>query len=308
MSNDGTRKVLQEYATRHSFISIVDNPRRIKPVALNLGIRAAAGADVIMRIDAHAWYPSNYISGLVNGLVKYGADSIGGVRRTFEGTRLTEQAIGVVVSHPFAAGNATFRVGTPSVREVDSVFPGCYPRSVFERIGLFNERLIRAQDREFSFRLRAAGGKIILDPSVECVYFPRTDLSAYARWTAIGGFWVFAAQRFSPIRLVSFRNWVPPAFVLLHFLVLALLFSIPPVAAVAGLPLCVYWALVFWFSASAGRKRGRWSLAGVLLFLFPLTHYAYGLGGLAGFCCWITSRGRIDSDVAAPAGDLTISV
>ena len=43
MSDDGTRATLTDYATRHPEVRVLDNPRRITPVALNIAIRAASG-------------------------------------------------------------------------------------------------------------------------------------------------------------------------------------------------------------------------------------------------------------------------
>src|SRR5690348_13740539 len=59
-SDDGTRDLLAAYAEQHPMVHWLDNPRRITPVALNIGIRHARG-DVIMRMDAHSRYPRNYV-------------------------------------------------------------------------------------------------------------------------------------------------------------------------------------------------------------------------------------------------------
>ena len=105
MSNDRTREIIIKYIQKYNFIKIVDNSKFIKPIALNLGIRAAS-FDIIMHVDAHAVYASNYISQLVTGLYKYKADNIECVRNTDYGNTIMSKAIGVIISHPFAAGNA----------------------------------------------------------------------------------------------------------------------------------------------------------------------------------------------------------
>ena len=63
---------------RYPIIRVLDNPGRIQPIALNVGIRAATG-EILMRMDAHALYPKNYISDLVAALQTSGADNVGGV-------------------------------------------------------------------------------------------------------------------------------------------------------------------------------------------------------------------------------------
>ena len=140
---------------------MIDNPQVLKPIALNIGINQTK-SDIVMRIDAHAVYANNYISKCVEGIYKYKADNIGGIRETDRGQNTWEKAVGIVISHPFAAGDAYYRTGSTDVKEVDTVFCGCYRRSVFNKIGVFNENLIRTQDREFNARLVESGGKIVL--------------------------------------------------------------------------------------------------------------------------------------------------
>ena len=53
MSKDRTREIVAEYTAKYPFIRLIDNPNRIAPWAMNLGIKEAKG-DVIMRLDAHA--------------------------------------------------------------------------------------------------------------------------------------------------------------------------------------------------------------------------------------------------------------
>src|SRR3989442_8114447 len=74
-SEDRTRAILAEYVARYPIIRVLDNPGRIQPIALNVGIRAAAG-EILMRMDAHALYPKNYISDLVAALQTSGADNV----------------------------------------------------------------------------------------------------------------------------------------------------------------------------------------------------------------------------------------
>ena len=81
MSSDRTREIVVDYAVRYPFIRLIDNPRRIVPPALNAAITASKG-DIIMRLDAHAAYPANYFSALVEAHNRYMADNIGAPCRT----------------------------------------------------------------------------------------------------------------------------------------------------------------------------------------------------------------------------------
>jgi succinoglycan biosynthesis protein ExoA len=296
MSTDGTRRVVEQYASRHPFIRLLDNPQKSKPAALNLGV-AATDSDVVMRLDAHAVYPPNYVSKLVRGLVEHQADNIGGVRRTDPGSTPWSRAVSVVISHPLAAGNAVYRTGVRDKRprQVGTVFCGCYRRDVFRRIGGFHPDLLRTQDREFNARLIAAGGKIVLDPFVECCYYPRCGLADYVRWVFAGGFWVYYADCFTNTKMRSWRNWVPPLFVLWHLIVALVCLASPLLALLAAVPLALYWAVTITCSAAEAARHRTWQLFPSLMILFPLTHWAYGLGSWCGKASSCLRRNRTSS-------------
>lgn len=279
MSTDGTREIVKKYDK--DFIKIIDNPALIKPTALNIGIKETR-SDIVMRIDAHTVYEPNYISRLVEGLDRYKADNIGGIRETDLGDSLWAKAFGLAVSHPFANGNAHWRVGSSVVRKVDTVFCGCYRREVFERIGYFNEKLIRTQDREFNKRLTDNGGTIILDPSVKCTYFPRKKISEYLKWNFSGAYWLYYARRFTRVKMISWRNIIPPLFIIWNLGLLLVFFFFSRLTLFFALPILVYWLLALVFSIKVALENKSISLAPVMLFLFGITHYSYGMGNIAG--------------------------
>jgi glycosyltransferase involved in cell wall biosynthesis len=286
MSTDGTRQIVAEYSQKHGFVRLVDNPRKVIPAALNTGIRVAreTGAQVLLRADAHAVYAPNYISTLVRGLEQYGADNIGGIRETAAGNTPWEQAVAIVWGHPFAAANALFRtaLGAKHPRPADVVWCGCFRMSVFDRIGGFNELMLRTEDREFHTRLRRSGGKIILDPSARCTYFPRTGLATYVRNILNNGFWVYYAQRFSKVPLILIRNLVPLGFVLWHLLAVLLGVLMPSFLPWMLAPIAAYWIVNLAVSARAAWKHRSLPIFPCLILLFAATHYLYGLGNLWG--------------------------
>ena len=281
ISSDHTREIIKKYIQDYNFIKVVDNPKFIKPIALNLGIREAS-FDIIMRVDAHAVYTSNYISKLITGLYKYKADNIGGIRNTDHGDTILSKAIGVIISHPFAAGNAYHRTGSDKVRKVDTVFGGCYRRDVFDRIGYFNEKLIRTQDREFNARLIEQGGKIILDPSAKCIYFPRTKFKDYCKWNYLGAFWIYYARRFTKTKMLSIRNFIPLLFVGWHLIGLILSILFPNLISFILILIVIYWSLAIYFSIEVAWKQKCFKLAPIMVILFGVTHYGYGIGGIIG--------------------------
>lgn len=293
MSTDRTREIIQGYSERHPFIKLLDNPQKLKPIALNLGI-GASESDIVIRIDAHSTYAPDYLSKLVSGLFEFEADNIGGIRLTENDRSLLSIAASEAISHPFGAGDAKYRtgVGVDGPTEVDTVFCGCYRREVFEKIGLFNEALVRAQDKEFNHRLRAAGGRIILDPTIRCSYFPRSAPRAYARWSFAGGYWTFYANRFCDTPMFTLRAYVPVAFVVWHAVTAGLLVVAPPVGAVAALPIGLYWGLNLAVSLGIARKHRKAGLMLAMPLFFGLTHYAYGVGGVVGRARYVLQGGR----------------
>ena len=284
MSTDRTREIVQDFSRVHPEVRLLDNPTGLKPTALNIGI-ANTTADIVMRIDAHAEYARDYIPILVRGLELYRADNIGGIRTTDPGRTTWSRAIAQAVSHPFAAGNALYRTGVAGQRprKVDTVFCGCYRREVFHRIGLFNEKLIRAQDREFNQRLRAHGGKIVLVPQAHCTYFPRTDFRQYARWTYEGSRWLFSSQRFTTTKMTSWRNWIPGLFVLWHAVALLAVPLSPAWGLAAAAPLLAYWGLNVFVSLRTAVAERSLAMFFPLVLLFATTHYSYGLGSVIGW-------------------------
>ncbi len=175
-STDKTREIIERYMRQYPFIKLLDNPERIVPYALNRGLEAAKG-EVIMRLDGHCTYPTNYISELVRYLYQLNADNVGGVWNTqpAKDTPIC-QAIAQASSHPFGVGGSMHKIGASKIIETDTVPFGCYKREMFEKTGLFDIDLVRNQDDEFNGRLHNLGGKIYLIPQVIINYTARDTL------------------------------------------------------------------------------------------------------------------------------------
>lgn len=181
MSTDRTRDIVMEYGRQYPFIRLLDNPMHTAPVALNTGIRAAQG-DIIVRLDAHSKYPADYFSVLVNKLRNSDADNVGGVCNTLPAKETSIcRAIAHAMSSSFGMGNSHFRVGAEHEMWVDTVPFGCFQRAIFDRIGYFDEELVRNQDDEFNGRIIQNGGKILLLPQVVVDYFARDSISKTAK-------------------------------------------------------------------------------------------------------------------------------
>ena len=153
-STDRTREILKKYTQKYSFIKVLDNPKKIQTTALNIGIKKARG-EIIIRMDAHNIYEKSYMSKCVTYLRKYDVDNVGGICVTLPANNtIIAKSIALALSHPFGVGNVYFRIGSKNPRFVDTVPFGCYKKEIFEKIGLFDENLVRNQDIEFNLRLK----------------------------------------------------------------------------------------------------------------------------------------------------------
>jgi cellulose synthase/poly-beta-1,6-N-acetylglucosamine synthase-like glycosyltransferase len=282
MSEDGTRAVLEDYAKEYRWIRLLENPKRITPVALNMGIATAKG-EIIIWMSAHNQYERNYISRSVENLNKYGADNVGGVMKTLP--RLDNfigHAIVASLSHRFGVGNSYFRVRTDEPKWVDTVFGGCYRREVFDRVGLFNENLVRGQDMEFNLRLKKAGGKTLLVPDIVCYYYARSDMKSFWKHNWTNGVWAILPFIYSPIVPVSWRHLVPLVFVgsLLVTAALGLLWMPFFCLFLTILGSYVLVSLAASFQIAWRERDPRYLI--LMPFVFGMLHFGYGFGSLWG--------------------------
>ncbi|MBN1318610.1 MAG: glycosyltransferase family 2 protein, partial [Anaerolineales bacterium] len=185
-STDSTRQIVESLQSDHPNLILLDNPELIVPTALNRAIHASRG-DVIVRVDGHTIIDPDYIRQCVAALERTGADNVGG-RMTAVGATPFGRAVALATSTPFGVGGARFHY---SDREewVDTVYLGAWPRRVFDRIGCFDKEMVRNQDDEFNYRLRKAGGRILLSPGIRSVYYTRDSPSKLWRQYFQYGFW-----------------------------------------------------------------------------------------------------------------------
>ncbi len=280
MSDDKTRDIIQKFQKKYPFIRLFDNPKKIVPVAMNIGIANAKG-DYIVRIDAHAKYPKNYISLLLEWSIKLDADNVGAVCETgLKSNTYIAKAIQFVMSDKFGVGNSLFRLGVTEPLEVDTVPFGFYKKEVFDNIGMYDTRLTRVQDLEFNKRLKKNNGKIFLVPDVKCIYYPREDLKSFFKNRFQTGRWVILAAYFTnSIKNISIRHLVP------------LLFSLTIILGlVLGIFNQVFWyilmVIVFFYVTillARGYTIKKDFLVSIYIVLgYFILHFSYGLGSIKG--------------------------
>jgi glycosyltransferase involved in cell wall biosynthesis len=270
-STDGTEVVATELADKHDDVIVVANPTGTTPAGLNAAIQATAG-DVVVRVDGHAELSPGYIRRAVETLRRTGAANVGGVQRAVGATAF-EQAVADAMSSPFGTGDATFHYGGTE-GPTDTVYLGVFDRTEIERVGLYDERLLRNQDYELNIRLREAGGVVWFDPELSVTYRPRGSLKDLARQYFEYGRWKRSVVRQHP-RSLRWRQALPPAVT-----------AAVTAGAVAGiiwrkaqlLP-AGYLASVAVAAAIAGSSTARRAR---LLAIFPTMHLSWGTGFLVG--------------------------
>jgi len=279
-SEDKTADLIKEYAEKYNFIKYLENPQKFTAFGLNIGIKKAQG-EIIIRMDAHAGYQKDYISKCVKYLEESKADNVGGVMKTLPADNTLEaRAIALCLSSFFGAAGAYFRTGSRKPRWVDTVFGGCYQRTIFAKVGYFNEKLKRSQDIEFNKRLIKAGGKILLAPEIISYYYPQATLSGFIKHNFTDGFWTIYPLKFG-VRIFSLRH-LPPLFFaagLLGSLFLGFFFfwfKIPFVLIFSA-----YLWLNLFFSLKIALKEN-FKLFPFLFLAFFYRHFFYGLGSIYG--------------------------
>ena len=282
MSEDRTREMVERYTQQYPFIRLLDNPKKITPVALNIGIKNANG-EIIMRMDAHATYEKDYILKCVKFLNEYNADNVGGIMiTTHKDNTFVSKVIVLALSHRFGVGGSVFRTGSKEPKWVDTVFGGCYKREVFDRVGLFNQDFARTQDMEFNLRLRRAGGKILLHPEIVSYYYARSDFKSFCKHNFRNGVWAIYPFKFTTIMPVSLRHLIPLAFVS----------SLIGSVALSVFSQIFLWLFLFilssyalanaYFSIKITAKEKDIRYLFVMPLIFATLHISYGLGSLWG--------------------------
>jgi glycosyltransferase involved in cell wall biosynthesis len=278
-STDRSRDIALERAASCGNFKILQNPAKIVSAALNIGIRNARG-EVIIIMGAHAEYSPNYISTCLHVLDVTGADAVGGILETRPGGQsTTAQAIAVMSQHRFGVGGSAFRTSHDS-GYVDTVPYGAYRREIFEKLGLFNEQLVRNQDFEFNARVRKAGGKLFLSTNIRAAYYNVADLRSLSRQAFNNGRWLPAMWLSSPATM-RLRHAVPAFFV--GVLTLAIVFGIlqRSFSFFGMLVFALYAIAAAITAASVACTRGR-RLFIPLVSAFCVQHFAYGAGTLVG--------------------------
>jgi len=279
-SIDKTQDLIKKYISNYNFIRLLLNPQKTVPYAMNIGIKKSKG-EYIIRMDAHSNYPINYFTKLIYWHQKLNADNVGGIviAKSLNHSKLS-QSILTVLSDKFGVGNSMFRtVNSKEFIKVDTVPFGCYKKEVFNKYGLYNEKLVRGQDIEFNKRIINKGGKIYLIPEIRVDYYAADNYQKLLKKYYNTGKWVvMVAYYTSNVKSLSKRHFVPLIFVLSLFLPLLL---VPITMYILFIPILSFTMyLITILLRAIFLKKSNNRIIYILLAFFIL-HIAYGIGSLS---------------------------
>lgn len=277
-STDQTMDILQDYQAKHPNIKLINNPKKIVPSSLNLALGQAKG-DVLIRVDGHCEIAPDYVRKCVRRLRQSRVDCVGGPIDTI-GEPGISQTIALAMSSPFGVGGSPFRTIKDRSMFVDSVAFPAYTRQAVEKVGLFDEELVRNQDDEYNYRLRKLGGRVLLSPEIHSRYYSRSSPGLLWHQYFQYGYWKVRVMQKHP-KQMALRQFIPPIFVMM-LLVSCLLAAFPSygwifLAAIVFAYTAANLATSFWTASQSA-----WRHVFFLPIVFGILHISYGSGFLLG--------------------------
>lgn len=283
MSMDATREILLRLSEEDPRIRMLDNPDRIQAAGMNRIIQAARG-EIVVRMDVHCEYASDYVRKCVEVLEATGADNVGGAQRA-RATTLFQRALCAALASPLGVGGAKYR-SPDNEGFVDTVFLGAFRRRVFERVGMYDPHAITNEDAELNQRIVDAGGKVFLSRDIVVHYHPRESFRALAKQ-----YFKYGRGRARTLlkhgKLLSVRPALP-------FLMVSGAAALLATSAVQPLTPFAFGAYALATGAEAvrvGRGAGLASIP-VVWAIFPVLHVSHGVG----FAVGLVHYGLVDRD------------
>lgn len=275
-SEDNSVNIINNYVEKFKYINLRSNAKRIAPIAFNEGIKEA-NTEFVMILGAHSEVASDYFTQCVNFLNNNSDyDVVGGVLKN-KGTNQMSSYIALAMSSSFGVGGAHFRTGAKS-GQVDTVAFGVYRKSIFNKVGFFDERLIRGQDGEMNFRIVKSGGKIYLLNNTYAEYYVRSSFKKLFKQYFQYGYWKFVLNIINK-SFVSVRQVVPSLFIILLLItIVSGFFNFPIFIACTSL-IILYIILGIYMTLEHSKSfRNRV----YIFFSFLVLHISYGLGYFSG--------------------------
>lgn len=181
-STDGTIELARALEMNHDMVRYMDNPQRLQSAAVNLAVGTfGKNFDYFVRIDAHANYPSDFISVLVREAQNQHAASVVVLMDTV-GRQSKQKAIATAQNSRLGNGGSQHRLaGQANGQWVDHGHHALMRINAFQSVGGYDESFSHNEDAELDIRMGQSGHKIWLTGATHVNYFPRTSFSGLAR-------------------------------------------------------------------------------------------------------------------------------
>jgi len=269
-SVDGTQDIVLAAGGR---VRLIENPRMTAAAAMNIGIQNCS-TDVFVRIDAHTQYATDYVSRSVSTFVETGAQVVGGPMRPISDSKFGN-AVAAVTTSPLGIGPGRFHY-SEKIEEVETVYLGIFNKVFVQNVGCYDETNLQwaAEDQELNYRIRKAGGKVLLDPRIKSSYFPRNNAWSLAR--QYHNYGMCKASTLAKHKTLPYWRPLVPAFMVFvaTLWVAATIYLGMPYVAIA--PIFLYAVGAFCVGLKL-RKAGHVSTRQVAL-VIAICHWCYGFG------------------------------
>jgi succinoglycan biosynthesis protein ExoA len=278
-STDGTREIVTQIAAQRPNVRLLNNPRRLQSAGVNLTARMfGETCPWLIRADAHADYPDNYVSNLIAEAERTDASSVVVAMRTMA-TGCFQQAAATAQNSLLGTGGSAHRTGGAE-GFVDHGHHALFRTKTFLALNGYDEAQSHNEDAEFDVRLARYGGRIWLTRATSIGYFPRARAGAlfvqyrnYGRGRAI----TLMRHRVKPklrqllpvaiapaVALLALAPWIPiAALPALGWAALCLSYGLllgakeksrcAAASGIAAMIMHLGWSLGFW-QAVAGRR------------------------------------------------------
>lgn len=290
-STDRTLEIMSAFAKKHKSeygaVKVCENPKKSQAAGWNVVLENADN-EVIVRVDAHAHIPKDFISANIK-VLKSGEMISGGARPniTREDTPYSRMLL-LAESSMFGSSIADYRRADAQEKKyVDSLFHGAYRREVFAEVGGFDEALGRTEDNELHYRMRKAGYRFCYTDRVRSYQYIRSSLGGMLRQKYQNGRWIGLTIGYCP-QCLSIYHFVPFCFVGAILICMAL-FVLGACLSVSllmwGLPalMALYGLVDLLMTIAAIVTAPQKHILFLLLFpIFFLLHTVYGMGTMAG--------------------------
>lgn len=281
MSTDATGAKMERFKnTDYGFrnVAIIQCAKKNQAFSWNAALMTATG-DVIIRVDAHARIPRNFVSRNVYNLSQ-GEDVVGGGRPNIT-SDVSSWKLTLLAAEDslFGSSVASYRRPATQKEYLDSLFHAAYRREVIQKVGGFNENLGRTEDNEFHYRIRKAGYKLCCCPDIISYQHSRNNLKDMIRQKYSNGRWIGLTLSECP-GCLSYFHFAPFAFVMMIILC--------SIIAALGFPILLYTLLIVYGMFDIVNAVGCFTMKNLqpqfalLPIIFPILHVSYGIGTIVG--------------------------